>query len=59
MPFQEGYAIDNDSETHIFTDFRWTDGLMIRRWHVDPVYFELVAVDIRPFSVSAGDERNQ
>lgn len=48
-PFQEGYIAHLDGETHIFTDYRWNDGSVTRRWIIDPESFDLDEVMTRPF----------
>lgn len=50
-PFQEGYTVADQTEVHIFTDYRWNDGSVIRRWHVDPNEVEYRSVQVRQFSL--------
>lgn len=54
-PFQEGYVIGTDGEVHVFTDYRWNDGSVTRRWLVGPELVDLKIVVLRPFSPEAGD----
>ncbi|AUQ52462.1 hypothetical protein PhaeoP83_04244 (plasmid) [Phaeobacter inhibens] len=51
LPFQEGYTVADQTEVHIFTDYRWNDGSVSRRWHVDPIGVEYRSVEVREFSV--------
>ena len=58
-PFQEGYFLSKQVETHVFTDFRWNDGTTSRLWHFDPDQYDPSAIYIRPFSLSDPDESDQ
>ncbi|MEM5469543.1 MAG: hypothetical protein ACSHWZ_17800 [Sulfitobacter sp.] len=51
VPFQEGYLIENATETHIFTDYLWNNGEMTRLWLVDPESLTVEDIVTRPFSV--------
>lgn len=52
VPFQEGYVLEGETETHVFTDFRWNNGVVWRGWKVDPQTVDLDRVSCRPFSLS-------
>jgi len=39
-PFQEGFLNTDTQALHLFTDYRWNDGSVSRRWHVNPERFE-------------------
>ena len=54
-PFQEGFLNDGAQEIHLFTDYRWNDGSVSRRWHVDPKCFDASLAIVRPFSLTHGD----
>jgi len=58
-PFQEGFIIDGTNETHVFTDYRWDDGSVSRRWHVDPERFDANLAELRPVSLKASDPLDQ
>ena len=47
-PFQNGFLNDGAQEIHLFTDYRWNDGSVSRRWHVDPERFDACLVELRP-----------
>ncbi len=55
-PFQEGFLNSGAQEVHLFTDYRWNDGSVSRRWHVDPDCFDADLADLRPFSLKASDD---
>jgi hypothetical protein len=40
-PFQEGFINDGTQESHVFTDYRWDDGSVIRRHFVDPDSYDV------------------
>ncbi len=50
-PFQEGLLSDSRREVHLFTDYRWNDGSVSRRWHVDPEYYDAGLAVLRPVSL--------
>ncbi|QIE48180.1 hypothetical protein G5B38_21490 (plasmid) [Pseudohalocynthiibacter aestuariivivens] len=58
-PFKEGFLNDGTQEFHLFTDYRWNDGSVSRRWHVDPERFDADLVDLRPFSLKASGTPDQ
>ncbi|WP_417280931.1 hypothetical protein [Celeribacter sp.] len=58
-PFQEGFLNDGTQEIHLFTDYRWNDGSVSRRWHVDPENFDAGLADLRPFSLKTSDGPDQ
>ncbi len=58
-PFQEGYLVAGQIEVHIFTDYRWNDGSVSRRWLVDPVGVEFRSVEARPFSLESTKQTDQ
>ncbi|WP_417280980.1 hypothetical protein [Celeribacter sp.] len=58
-PFQEGYVISGRIETLIFTDYRWNDGSVNRRWHVEPDKFDASRAILRPFPMMSSDESDQ
>lgn len=58
-PFQEGFLNDGAQEIHLFTDYRWNDGSVSRRWHVDPDGYDTCLAELRPISLKASDDPNQ
>lgn len=58
-PFQEGFIIDGAQEIHLFTDYRWNDGSVSRRWHVDPEDFDADVAIVRAFSLKASGDPDQ
>lgn len=58
-PFQEGFLNDGAQEIHLFTDYRWNDGSVSRRWHVDPDSFDSRLAELRPFSLMPSDNHDQ
>lgn len=58
-PFQEGYAVVEERETHVFTDFRWNTGVVWRDWKVDPKTVDLECVTTRPFSLDVQQDDSQ
>ena len=58
-PFQDGFMNDGAQELHLFTDYRWNDGSVSRRWHVDPERFDACLVELRPVSLKASDRSDQ
>ncbi|MCE8510909.1 hypothetical protein KBY28_20860 [Ruegeria pomeroyi] len=50
-PFQEGFILERTQETHVFTDYRWNDGSVSRRWHVDRESFDIKLVTVRQISL--------
>jgi hypothetical protein len=58
-PFQEGYVVRTDGETHAFTDYRWNDGSVTRRWMMNPKLINIETVMMRPFSLKAGRTPDQ
>lgn len=58
-PFQEGFIIDGTQETHVFTDYRWNDGAVIRRQFVDPDSYNVTLVIVRPFSLKLPGSEDQ
>ena len=50
-PFQEGYLLEGGTETHVFTDYRWNNGVVWRDWKVDRRDVNLEHATIRPFSL--------
>ncbi len=51
VPFQEGYLIENTTETHIFTNYLWNNGDVTCLWLVDPESVAVEDIVTRPFSV--------
>lgn len=47
------------SDSHVFTDYRWNDGSVSRRWIADPAQVDLAAVELRPISLRGEDEADQ
>jgi len=58
-PIQEGYVLDGAQETHVFTDYRWNDGTVVRRWLIDPNQVDLTTVTLRPFSLDGNGKPDQ
>lgn len=58
-PFQEGFLNDGTQEIHLFTDYRWNDDSVSRRWHVDPDGFDADLADLRPISLKASGGLDQ
>ena len=58
-PFQNGFLNDGAQEIHLFTDYRWNDGSVSRRGHVDPERFDAWLVELRPVSLKASDRSDQ
>ncbi len=58
-PFQDGFLKVGKRELHLFTDYRWNDGSVSRRWHVDPERFDADLADLRPVSLKASDAPDQ
>ncbi|WP_420415750.1 hypothetical protein [Marinovum algicola] len=58
-PFQEGFIIDGTQETHVFTDYRWNDGSVIRRQFVDPNSYDITLVIVRPVSLTLPGSEDQ
>jgi hypothetical protein len=58
-PFQEGFASEAGDQTHVFTDYRWNDGTVMRHWLVDPSHVDPQKVVLRPFSLSDFDKPDQ
>jgi hypothetical protein len=58
-PFQEGFLSDGAQELHLFTDYRWNDGSVSRRWHVDPGRFDTVLAELRPVTLKASGAPDQ
>jgi hypothetical protein len=58
-PFQEGFLNDGAQEIHLFTDYRWNDGSVSRRWHVDPERFDASLAELRPVSLKPGESLDQ
>ena len=58
-PFQNGFLNDGAQEIHLFTDYRWNDGSVSRRGHVDPERFDACLVELRPVSLKASDRSDQ
>ncbi len=58
-PFQEGFLNDGAQEIHLFTDYRWNDGSVSRRWHVDPERFDVCLAELRPFSLTPSKSSDQ
>ncbi len=50
---------DGAQELHLFTDYRWNDGSVSRRWHVDPERFDADLVEIRPVSLKPSESSDQ
>ena len=50
-PFQEGFVNDGAREVHVFTDYRWNNGQVSRRWHVAPEEVDKSAVFVHPVSL--------
>ena len=59
VPFQEGYAVVEGCETHVFTDFRWNTGVVVRDWKVNPKTVDLARVAIKPFSIDVPQKDDQ
>ena len=58
-PFQEGFIIDGTQEIHVFTDYRWNDGSVIRRQFVNPDSYDVTLVIVRPFSLKLPGSEDQ
>ena len=58
-PFQEGFLHDGTTETHVFTDYRWDDGSVIRRQFVDPDSYDITLVIVRPVSLKLSGSLDQ
>lgn len=58
-PFQEGFLNDGTQEVHLFTDYRWNDGSVSRRWHVDPERFDVDLADLRAVSLKVSGAPDQ
>jgi hypothetical protein len=58
-PFQEGFIIDGTTETHVFTDYRWNNGSVIRRQLVDPSSYDNSLVIVRPVSLTVPGSEGQ
>ena len=58
-PFQEGFLNAGTQEIHLFTDYRWNDGSVSRRWHVDPERFDADLAELRSISLVASDRSDQ
>ena len=58
-PFQEGFLNDGTQKIHLFTDYRWNDGSVSRRWHVDPERLDASLAIVRPFSLTPSDSSDQ
>ena len=58
-PFQEGFLNTDTQALHLFTDYRWNDGSVSRRWHVDPERFDASLAIVRPFSLTPSDSSDQ
>ncbi|AMY71579.1 hypothetical protein [Frigidibacter mobilis] len=58
-PFQDGFLNDGTQEIHLFTDYRWNDGSVSRRWHVDPERFDVSFAELRPVSLNTSDRSDQ
>ena len=54
-PFQEGFVDDGTQEVHVFTDYRWNNGSVSRRWHVDPENYDPTATIVRLFLLKLDD----
>lgn len=50
-PFQEGFVVESQKETHVFTDFRWDDETIERVWFIQPDDVALPSIVIRPVSL--------
>lgn len=50
-PFQEGFVIESQDETHVFTDYRWNDGTIERVWLIHPKDVALLSIVIRSVSL--------
>ena len=51
-PFQEGFLNDGTQKIHLFTDYRWNDGSVSRR-------FDASLAIVRPFSLTPSDSSDQ
>ena len=58
-PFQEGFLNDGTQKIHLFTDYRWNDGSVSRRWNVDPERFDACLAELRPVALKASDRSDQ
>lgn len=58
-PFQDGFVNVGNQETHVFTDYRWDNGLVTRRWHIEPDHVDPASIFLRPFSLEprSGDDQ--
>ena len=52
-PFQEGFLNDGKQEIHLFTDYRWNDGSVSRRWVIDPERIDTHLAIVRPVSLKS------
>lgn len=46
-PFREGFINDGRREIHMFTDYRWNDSSVSRRWHIDPEHYDADRINVR------------
>ncbi|MGS4985996.1 hypothetical protein [Pseudosulfitobacter sp. RP-4] len=58
-PFQEGFLNDGTREIHLFTDYRWNDGSVSRRWHVAPELVDADLAELRRVFLKASDDTDQ
>lgn len=59
VPFQEGYLQNNGNAVHVFTDYRWNNGLVDRSWKVTPFDTNEFDVELKPFRLDVGGKANQ
>lgn len=50
-PFQEGFINNETQKIHVFTDYRWNDGSVTRRWRVPPERLKSTSVSVQPLSL--------
>jgi|GEM_PF-859731 len=50
-PFLEGFIDDGKQEIHLFTDYRWNDGSISRRWHIDPKHYDRDQIVVRSITL--------
>lgn len=58
-PILEGFICDETGETHVFTDYRWNNGSIVRRWEIDPDQIDHSRLVTRPFSLGQPKDTDQ
>jgi hypothetical protein len=47
LPVRHGYVEIDGKDVHVWTEFKWADGTVRRRWHVAPENVDADAVRIQ------------